>query len=79
MARTDILTVMSTHEEHPMPNANLKQTAHQLIDKLPENATWDDLMRQIYERQAIERGLVDSDANRVKDVKDVRAKYNLPE
>lgn len=62
-----------------MSSANLKQTAHQLIDKLPEEATWDDLMQRIYERQAIERGLADSDDNRVKDVKDVRAKYGLPE
>ena len=25
-----------------MPNANLKQAAHELIDKLPDNAIWDD-------------------------------------
>jgi len=62
-----------------MHSANVKQQAHELIDKLPDNATWDDLMRDIYERQAIERGLADSDADRVKDVKDVRAKYGLPE
>ncbi len=54
-----------------MASANLKQTAHHLIDKLPENATWDDLMRQIYERQAIERGFADSDADRVKGVIEV--------
>ncbi len=62
-----------------MPAANLKQTAHELIDKLPDNATWDDLMRDIYERQAIERGLADSNADRVKDVGDVRADYGLSE
>ena len=62
-----------------MPNANRKQVAHQLIDQLPDDATYDDMMRELYERQAIERGLADSDAGRVKDVKDVRAKYGLPE
>lgn len=62
-----------------MSSINLKQTAHQLIDKLPEEATWDDLMQRIYERQAIERGLADSDVDRVKDVKDVRATFGLPE
>jgi hypothetical protein len=62
-----------------MPNTNRKQQAHALIDKLPDDATWDDMMRELYEHQAIERGLADSDANRVKDVKDVRAKYGLPE
>ena len=62
-----------------MPNTNRKQQAHALIDKLPDDATWDDMMRELYERQAIERGLADSDAGRVKDVKDVRAKYGLLE
>ena len=62
-----------------MSSANVKQQAHDLIDKLPDDANWDDLMRRIYERQAIERGLADSDADRVTDVKDVRAKYGLSE
>jgi len=61
-----------------MPNTNLKQVAHGLIDQLPDEATWDDLMRRIYERQAIERGLADSDADRVKDLQEVRAQYGLP-
>lgn len=62
-----------------MPNANRKQVAHQLIDKLPDDATYDDMMRELYERQAIERGLADSDADRVTDNKAIRAQYGLPE
>jgi predicted transcriptional regulator len=62
-----------------MPSVNRKQVAHQLIDQLPDDASYDDMMRELYERQAIERGLADSDAGRVKDVKDVRAKYGLSE
>jgi predicted transcriptional regulator len=62
-----------------MPSATLKQQAHDLIDRLPETATWDDLMREIYEHQAIQRGLADADAGRVKDTKEIRAKYGLPE
>ncbi len=62
-----------------MSSANLKQSAHKLIDTLPEEATWDDLMQSIYERQAIERGLADSDGDRVKGVTEVRAKYGLSE
>jgi predicted transcriptional regulator len=46
---------------------------------MPPKATWDDLMREIYVREAIERGLADSNAGRTKDVKEVRAKYGLPE
>jgi predicted transcriptional regulator len=44
---------------------------------MPPQATWDDLMREIYIREAIERGLADSNAGRTKDVQDVRAKYGL--
>jgi len=56
-----------------------KEEAHKLIDRMPANATWDDLMREIYVREAIERGLADSKTGRTKDVKEVRTKYGLPE
>ena len=36
-------------------------------------------VREIYVREVIERGLADSKAGRTKDVKDIRAKYGLPE
>lgn len=62
-----------------MQTAKLKQQAHDLVDRLPETATWDDLMREIYEHQAIERGIADADAGRVKDTKEIRAKYGLSE
>jgi len=55
-----------------------KEEAHGIIDRMPPNATWDDLMHGIYVREAGERGLADSKADRTKDVKDVRAKYGLP-
>ena len=61
-----------------MASANVKQVAQQLIERLPENATWDDLMYRIYVRQAIERGLEDSRAGRTMDVAEVRAKFGLP-
>jgi hypothetical protein len=56
-----------------------KDEAHKLIDQLPTNATWDDLIHEIYVREAIERGLADSKAGRIKNVNDIRAKYGLPE
>jgi hypothetical protein len=56
-----------------------KEEAHRLIDRMPPEATWDDLMREIYVREAIERGLSDSQAGRTREVKEVRAKYGLPE
>jgi len=56
-----------------------KDEAHKMIDRMPPNATWDDLMREIYVREAIERGLADSREGRTTDVHEVRAKYGLPE
>ena len=62
-----------------MPMVMHKDEAHKLIDRLPQNATWDDLMREIYVREVIEHGLADSNEGRTRDVKQVSAKYGLPE
>lgn len=56
-----------------------KEEAHKLIDQLPPGATWDDLMHLIYVRETIEHGLADSEAGRVKEVKEIRSKYGLKE
>jgi len=56
-----------------------KEEAHKLVDRMPDSATWDDLMHEIYVRETVERGLTDSRAGRTKCVKEVRAKYGLPE
>lgn len=58
-------------------NTNVKQEAKRLIDKLPENMTWDDLMHEIYVRQSIEAGLADSEAGKTIEVADVRVKLGL--
>ena len=62
-----------------MSNGDVSQEAHRLVDDLPENATWDDLMYRTYVRQAIESGLEDVDAGRTLDVKEVRRRFELPE
>jgi hypothetical protein len=63
----------------PMATRLMKDEAHQLVDNMPENSTWDDLMHEIYVRQIIEEGLADSRAGRTKDVREIREKYGLPE
>ena len=63
----------------PNPAKNLKKEAHQLIDQLPETATWDDLVHEMAVRRSIERGLADGNASRLTDVKDVRREFGLPE
>lgn len=60
-----------------MNTVNIKEEAKRLIEKLPENMTWDDLMHEIYTRQAIENGLTDSKAGNLTDVTEVRAKFGL--
>jgi hypothetical protein len=49
------------------------------VEKLPDDATWDDLMYEIYVRQAIEAGISDSDTGRTQDVKAVRTRLGLAE
>ncbi|BAY12703.1 hypothetical protein [Calothrix sp. NIES-2098] len=62
-----------------MKDINIKQEAHKLIDRLPENSTWDDLMYQIYVRQTVEAGLADSKAGNLISVQEVRKRFGLPE
>ena len=59
--------------------AHVKQYARELVEQLPDNATWDDLMYEIYVRQAIEAGVRDSDAGRTQSVQAVRARLGLQE
>ncbi len=60
-----------------MSTENVKEEARRLLEKLPEDVTWDDLMHEIYVRQSIEAGLADSRAGRVTEVTEVRAKFGL--
>lgn len=60
-----------------MQSTNIKQEAHRLVELLPEDATWDDIMNKIYVRQAIEAGLADSNAERTVTVEEVREKFGL--
>ena len=61
-----------------MSAANIKEEARRLIENLPDDSTWEDLMYQIYVRKSIESGLADSEAGRVTDVEKVRDKFGLP-
>ena len=62
-----------------MTNVMQKGEAHRLIDRMSPDAAWDDLMHQIYVREAIEKGMADSKAGRARDVREVRANYGLAE
>ena len=62
-----------------MGTPSIKEEARRLVDRLPESSTWEDLMHEIYVRQAIETGLADSKAGRTTDVEHVRSSFGLPE
>lgn len=45
--------------------STVKEEARKLVDSLPESATWDDLMYELYVRQKIETGLRAAEEGRV--------------
>jgi hypothetical protein len=61
-----------------MATPSIKEEARKLVEKLPENSTWEDLVHEIYVRQTIEVGLADSQAGRTTDVEQVRSSFGLP-
>ncbi len=60
-------------------NPAFKQEAHKLIDQLPDNATWQDLIYRVAVRADIEIGLQDSAAGRVTPVEDVLKEFGFAE
>jgi len=57
---------------------NIKDEAAKLIQSLPAQATWDDLMYRIYVRQKIENGLEAAEAGRVLSHEMVKARFCRP-
>jgi hypothetical protein len=58
---------------------NIKDEAKRLIDELPDNSTWEDLMYRIYVRKAVESGLQDSREGRIVSHAEVRKRFGLSE
>ena len=61
-----------------MNTTKIKDEAKRLLERLPDDLTWDELMHEIYVRQAIESGLEDSKAGKTMPVSEVREKFGLP-
>jgi predicted transcriptional regulator len=64
-------------EEELMSVATVREEAHRLVDQLPDDATWEDLLYQIYVRQSIEVGLADCQAGRLVPVEEVQRRLGL--
>jgi len=58
-------------------STGIKAQAAKLVRALPESASWDDLMYEIYVRQKIESGLADIKAGRVKSHAEICKKFGL--
>ena len=52
-----------------------KEDARQLIERLPDNATWDDLMYEFYVRQKIDAGIRAADEGRVVPHEEVKKRF----
>lgn len=60
-----------------MPATTIRDEAKRLVDRLPDDATWDDLLYQVCVRQSIDAGLEDAKAGRVVPVEEVRRRLGL--
>ena len=60
-----------------MSAATVKDQARQLVEALSDDATWEDLIYQIYVREAIEDGIRDADAGRLVDTATVETELGL--
>jgi predicted transcriptional regulator len=55
----------------------IKQRAHELIEALPDDATWQDLLYGIEFHADVEAGLVDAKAGRLTETEELRRDYGL--
>jgi predicted transcriptional regulator len=53
----------------------VKEEAKKLVESLPDDATWDDLMYQIYVRTKIEEGLAADEAGDVVPQEEVEKRF----
>jgi hypothetical protein len=54
-----------------------KEQARALLENLPDDATWDDIVYELAARRSIELGLVDAEQGRVTDASTVRRELRL--
>ena len=54
-----------------------KQEAHNLIDALPDRASWKDLIYQAALHRAIDRGLAEADAGKLIPVEELLKDYGI--
>ena len=60
-----------------MQSTDIKTSAHELIDRLPESVSWSELAYHIEVRASIERGLEDIEAGRTYTSEEVKEHLGL--
>jgi hypothetical protein len=58
--------------------STVKEQAREVVDALPEGATWDDVMYAIYVRQKIEAGIADGEEGNVVAQDEVERRFSAP-
>jgi hypothetical protein len=59
------------------PRSGIKEQAHRIIDRLPDDATWDDVMYALHVRVAIENGRKASREGRLTSQDDVEKRFGI--
>ena len=62
-----------------MPATTVRDEARRIVEGLADDATWDDLLYEIYVRQSVEAGLEDVRAGRLLSSDEVKQKLGLPQ
>jgi len=60
-------------------NTSVKARAHDTIESLPDEATWDDVLYRVYVRKKIESGLRDVEEGKTCSTSEVRERLGLVE
>ena len=60
-----------------MSTSSVKEEARRLVERLPEDATWEDIQYEVYVRRAIEAGLKDSREGRTVPLAEARQRFGL--
>ena len=55
----------------------VREEAERLVKGLPDGASWDDLMYEIYVRQKIDEGVEAADEGRIMSHEEVRRRFGL--
>mgnify|MGYP006951132624 CR=1 FL=1 len=66
--RSGSLPLLETARMIYMSTENVKNEACRLLDRLPDDVTWYEIMHAIYVRQSIEAGLADSKSGKVSEL-----------